>query len=54
MFRIFVRKIDVFSTIDSKDQVGQPTPLLQEHRLINRIPKNENLATFLIDLRVMI
>ncbi len=41
--------IDVFSTIDSRDHVGHPTPLLQELRLINKNPKAENFVTFLND-----
>lgn len=54
MLKIFVRIIEVFSTIDSRDQVGQPVPLLQELRLIIRIPSAENLVTFFRVLRVMI
>jgi hypothetical protein len=54
MLKIFVTNKEVFSIIESKDQVGQPVPLLQELKLKTSIPKAESLMDFFRELRVMI
>ena len=51
---MLVKKIFNFSTVVSRDQVGQPVPLLQELRLSTNRLKVDPLQSFLRVLRFMI